>query len=159
MIRIKKWKRQSWVARTYSSSTDENVNPPPSFHHTLSSSYLSSVLMVRSWRVYLKLCPAAAWMYAFLSACCVCSHENVCSHIQCGIGSSSEAHCCAEFDQIWTAVWCVCTHVCCSSIRTAVEVQSEYLCQLTAHLQALLQTEYVHTHILYLLYCTVRDEG
>lgn len=53
----------------------------------------------------------------------------------------------------------VCTHVYCSSIRIAVEVQSEYLCQLTAHLEALIHTVYVHTNILYLLYCTVRDEG
>lgn len=136
MIRIKKWKRQSLVARTYSSGTDENVNLPSllSLHSLFFP--LSSVLAVRGWCVYLKLCPAAAWMYTSLSACCVCFHENGCSHPVHSIGLDhllrhTAVQCLIKFERR------VCMHVYCSSIRIAVEVQSEWLCQLTAHLEAL----------------------
>lgn len=100
MIRIKKLRRQRLVARTYSSSTDENVNLPPSFHHTLFSSH--------------------SLLYCWSEAD-VCLPQAVSS---CSIYVYISLHAFARG--------------CALAIRVAVDVQSECLCQLAAHLEGLL---------------------
>lgn len=156
MIRIKKGKGQSLVARTYSSSTDENVNPPPSFHHTL---LFPLVFCTHGQKLTcLPQAVSSCSMDVCISLCMLCMFARECAFTY-TVWDHLQRHTAAQSLIRFEQRCGVCTHVYCSSITIAVEVQSEYLCQLTAHLEALLHTVYVHTNILYLLYCTVRDEG